>query len=621
MPIIGMSCSNIQSQEENSSSIAEQIPLNYKMLSHENLGRGVFAASLKVGKKVYSGEGTFDATKRRIYIGWRLLADDPADIGFNIYRLNEKDERILLNKTLIKEATNFIDSDVPEGDKFAYIVVPVVNGKEGKASSPYWVDCNVDSMPYKSIKLEDKFSIEKVAIADLDGDGEMDFVIKTPQGNVDPWYLYWKPSKDTYKLQAYRSTGEHMWTYDMGWAIEQGTWYSPYIVYDFNGDGKAEVVVKSGEGDPRDMSGSYENYVHEKGRGIVAKGPEYVTVLDGETGSPIAKADWIPRAPFYEVNTEHAYNFASRNQIAMAYLDGVHPHILLLRGTYNLMMVRAYRLDDNKLTKIWEWDNQKLGDKNNDYWGQGGHTTIAADVDNDGCDEVILGSCVLNNDGKELWTTGLGHCDGMFVGNILPEHPGLEIYYNLEATQLQKNGMCMVDAKTGKIIWGSNYPTEHIHGTGFCSDIDRTHPGRECYGMEIYRFEGKSKNFAVMYDSEGKIIDRDFMTTWSVFWDTDNQRELLSSEGEISDYKGEVQSEPIIEGRISAIADIYGDWREEIITSVPGELRIYSSTILTNNRHNCLLQDPIYRNYVAHASNGYYELPMTTNDIPFTSSK
>jgi len=608
--LIAACTANSQAKEKNQNPglKTKQEQLNYKLLEHENIGRGVIALPLEVGKKVYSGEGTFEADKRKVYIGWRLLASDPDNVRFNVYRQAGNGAATKLNDSPVSGSTNFVDADLPEGEKFSYWVTPIVDGKEGKASPPYPVVCNAQSKPYKSIKLTEDYTIEKIAFADLDGDGEMDFVTKYPGGNVDPWYLYWKPSPGTYKLQAYKNSGEQLWTYDMGWAIEQGTWYSPYLVYDFNGDGRAEVVVKSGESDPRNAEGK------------VLTGPEYVSVLDGMTGKTIAKADWIPREPFFEVNTEHAYNYASRNQISVAYLDGVHPHIIVLRGTYNLMMARAYRLIDNELKLVWEWDNRNLRDASNNYWGQGGHTTIAADVDGDGCDELILGSCVLDHDGTELWTTGFGHCDGMFVGDIIPERPGLEIYYNIEAGKPDGNGMCMVDAKTGEVIWGAEYPTNHIHGAGFCSDIDRTQPGRECYGVEISPFEGKRSNFAVMYNSKGEIIDRDFMTTWSVFWDTNNQRELLGN-GKIYEYKGPTILHSEIEGRIIAVADILGDWREEIITSVSGEIRIYSTTILANTRHNCLIQDPIYRSYVAHASNGYYEVPMTTYDIPFRSSR
>lgn len=583
-------------------------PLNYKLLSHDHYGRGLIAKPLKIGKKVYSGEGTFDANKRKVYVGWRLLAEDPDGISFNLYRRKDKDKFVRINVSPISNSTNYVDDNLPEGENFSYMVVPVLNGKEGVASDPYSITYSNQLQPYTSIHLTNNNEIEKVAIADLNGDGKMDFITKSPNGNVDPWYLEWVPSPDTYKIQAYTSDGKALWTYDMGWSIEQGTWYSPFLAYDLNGDGKAEVIVKSGEGDPRGKDGK------------VLTGNEYMTILDGMTGKPIARTDWIPREPFFKANSIYPYNYASRNQLLVAYLDGVHPYIIELRGTYNLMMAKAYRLEGKKLKLVWTWDNNNLRSLSNNYWGQGGHSSIAADVDGDGCDELILGSCVLDNDGKELWTTGLGHCDGMFVGDILPENPGLEIYYNVEDDCNNGNGMCLVDAKTGKILWGANYPTDHVHNTGFCSDIDRTHSGRECYGEEIYDFQGKDLNFAVAFSNKGEMIDRSFIPRLSVFWDTDNQRELLEN-GRIFDYKGPGVYNTDIEGSILAVADIVGDWREEIITSLPGEIRIYSTTILTNNRYNCLLQDPIYRNYVAEASNGYYELPMTTYDIPFRSAR
>jgi len=584
---------------------------NHQLSDRENLGRGLVAIPLEVGKKVFTGAGTttFDPAKRKVYIGWRLLASDPNKVSFNVYRQAGNGAATKLNSSPISGSTNFMDADLPDGEKFTYTVVPVSGGKEGKASPPFTILYNAASKSYKSIKLVQNETFERVAMADVDGDGETDFVIKYPGGNIDP-AVNWKPSQGTYKLQAYKSSGEHLWTYDMGWAIEQGAWYSPYLAYDFNGDGKSEIVVKSGEKDPRNKEGR------------VITGAEYISVLDGMTGKTIARADWISREPFLEMDADknRGYNYASRNQLAVAYLDGVNPHIIVLRGTYNLMMVRAYRLIGKELKLVWEWDNRSLRDASNNYWGQGAHSTAAACVDGDGRDELILGSCVLDHDGKPLWTTGLGHPDGMFVGDIIPERPGLEIYYNVEARKTDGNGMCMVDAKTGEIIWGAKFPTQHVHGTGFCSDIDRTNPGRECYGVEITPVEGKGDNFAVTYNNKGEIINRDFMSTSCVFWDSDNQREMVMK-GKIYKYKNPNALAPEIDGKVIAIADIFGDWREEIITTLPGEIRIYSTTILANTRHNCLMHDPIYRNYVAHSSNGYYHVPMTTYDIPFSSSR
>jgi hypothetical protein len=578
--------------------------LNHELLKHEKPGRGVVAYFLETGKRVFWGEGSFDEQKQKVYIGWRLLASDPSSVAFDVYRQVDDGSPVRINEKPVVNSTNFIDGDVPSGEKFTYIVKSITDRKEESTSRSYSFTRSGQPNPYISIKLKGNYDFSKIAIADLDGDGEYDYVIKHPEGNVDPWYLYWKPSPGTISLEAYKSTGEPMWTYDMGWAIEQGIWYSPYLAYDFNGDGHAEIAVKSGEQDPRDKEGK------------VQTGPEYLSILDGQTGKQIAQDAWIPREPFYEINKQYAYNYASRNQLAVAYLDGVHPHVIVLRGTYNLMIVRAYRLEGNELKLAWDWDNRKAPKS---YWGQGGHWTWAADVDKDGCDELILGSCALDHDGKELWSTGMGHNDEAYVADLIPSRPGLEIYYGMEASQTKGNGMCMVDSRTGEIIWGIDFPTHHV-SPGFCSDIDRVYPGRECYSVETVNFEGKRTNFALMHSSEGKIINQSLMpASESVFWDTDNQRELLGR-GRIFEYNGSTVFDTQVEGRVITVADFLGDWREEIITSLPGELRIYSTPILADTRHTCLMQDPIYRSNVAHISQGYNQIPMTTYDIPFQSS-
>ncbi|MBS3771733.1 MAG: silent information regulator protein Sir2 [Bacteroidales bacterium] len=545
--------------------------------------------------------------KGGIYVGWRLLARDPDGIAFNLYRNDGNGSVTKLNDHPIKNSTDYLDENAPTGEKLSYTVKPIIQGKEGDACESYEItsqDKHSDS--YLSIKLNGNDDFQKVGIADLDGKGGYDFVIKQPDTNIDPWYKYWRPSGGTYTLEAYRHDGKSLWTYDLGWSIERGIWYSPYVVYDLNGDGQAEVAVKTGEGDPRD----------EEGR--VKSGPEYLTILDGMTGQPIDQADWISRQPFYDINPPdpaspltRGYNHSSRNQLGIAYLDGEHPHLIEERGTYDLIIVRAYRLIEGSLKLVWEWDNRDAPDY---YWGQGAHWLHSADVDQDGRDEVILGSAVLDNDGTELWSTGLGHPDACYVGDLDPDRPGLEIYYVIETGQSDGNGMCMVDAKTGQIIWGIDAPTNHVHGKGLCSDIDRVHPGRECYGAE----SGHGPiDFAIMHNSKGEIIDRDLMgnSPLCVHWDEDNQRELLIG-GEIFDYRGEATYTKI-EGNVIAIADIFGDWREEIITSVEGEIRIYTSTIPANDRRNCLMQDPIYRIEVAHASMGYESVPTTTYPLPW----
>ena len=192
------------------------------------------------------------------------------------------------------------------------------------------------------------------------------------------------------------------------------------------------------------------------------------------TGRPVTRTEWPSREPF------GSYNYASRNQMCVAYLDGKTPSLVVERGTYNYITVAAYQYRKGRLRELWRWDNKHEPRR---YWGQGAHIMHAADVNGDGRDEIILGSAVLASDGKALWSTGLGHPDSVYVGHIDPSLPGLQIYYNLE-THNPRNGMRTVNARTGKILWGYDKPTVHIHSQGMCSPLDPKLPGCQCYGGE-----------------------------------------------------------------------------------------------------------------------------------------
>jgi len=563
---------------------AEQAASNGEPRSRERLDRGVIARTMAGGK---------------VYVGWRLLASDPADVGFNVYRRTAGQQPVKLNEKPIRQTTDFVDSSAKKGTEHGWFVRPVVSGEEGSQSPETRATPGDEALPYLSIKLEGDHTFQKVGIADLDGDGRYDFVLKQPDANVDPYSApgYWKRSPGTYKIEAYRHDGKSLWRLDLGWSIEQGIWYSPYVVYDLDGDGKAEVALKTGEGDPRDTDGR------------VQSGPERLTILDGLSGKPITRVDWPSRDGFREAVKDDlaAYNYYCRNQLCVAYLDGKTPSLLVERGTYNLMKLVAYQLRNGQLRELWRWDNSKEPRK---YWGQGAHWMHAADVDGDGRDEVLLGSSVIDDDGKALWSTGLGHPDHFYVGDIDPGRPGLEIYYGIEPGR-KENTMCLVDAKTGEILWGHDQPTQHVHSSGLCSDIDPAHPGSECYSGER---DFKDKRW--LRDCKGRVLsteDLGGLSPRSAYWDADPQRELVTGR-RISKYKGP-EMPPRIEGSIAAVADVLGDWREEIITSVPGELRIYTTTIPAADRRVCLMQDPIYRMDVVCAAMGYFQVPMTSYDL------
>jgi rhamnogalacturonan endolyase len=541
----------------------------------ERLGRGLVAVPIGDGK---------------VYVGWRLLETEPPEIAFNLYRRTKDAAPVKVNAAPILKTTDFTDT---AGAGAAYLVRPLLGGKEG-APSP---TVRVAAAPHIAIRLDGDHTFQKVGIADLDGDGRLDFVIKQPHNNIDPWYKYWRRSPETYKLEAYRHDGTLLWRHDLGWAIERGIWYSPYVVYDLDGDGKAEVAVKTGEGDPRDAEGK------------VQSGPEHLSVLDGLTGKLRARADWPSREPFKKMR--HGYNYASRNQMCVAYLDGKTPCLVVERGTYNIITLIAYEFHRGKLRRLWRWCNK---DETRRYWGQGAHWMHAADVDADGRDEVVIGSAVIDDNGVGLWSTGLGHPDHCYVGDIDPSRPGLEIYYGMETRQRERNGMCLVDAKTGKILWGHEGFTRHVHSRGMCSDIDARYAGSECFSTDTD--SRKKPAWSRLRTCKGKVISEDM--SWGfgplvVHWDADPQRELLRR-GRISKYGGPTLP-PRIEGRLVAVADVLGDWREEIITSVGGELRIYTTTIPAADRRACLMHDPLYRMDVVAAAMGYYQVPMTSYDL------
>ncbi len=552
-------------------------------------------AKQRVNEKINRGMLAIPNNDGQVYLGWRLLATDADGTAFNIYRSVEDTEAVKLNKKPVVATTDFIDEQpAPKGS--TYWVRPVLEGKELEPSEKALLKANAEDKTYcLSIKLQGTYGIAKLAIADLNGDGTYDFVTKWPDFSIDP---AGRPNTTglTYKLEAYLSDGTFLWRKDLGTGIEPGIWYSPYVVYDFDGDSKAEVAVKTGPEDAREPDGR------------VRKGPEWCSILDGETGEELVRVDWPPRDPRLG-----DYNRTNRNQMGVAYLDGKTPCLLVARGTYKLMMVDAYQYHNRRLEQLWHWEGD---DETPVIRSQGAHFMHSADVDEDGRDEVILGCCVLDDNGTCLWSAGLGHPDKCYVTDVDPTHPGLEIFYAIEPWHDDGMGVCLVDAKTGKTIWSIGQRTYHV-GNAMVADIDPSAPGLECWATEDskggstdrYMFCAAGKRLGTKEDVPG---DR----TW-LFWDGDLLRERISGGGRFSSsgisvakYKGPILASGI-EGKVAITADILGDWREEIITILPGELRIYTTTIPARDRRICLMQDSVYRLDVAHASTGYPQSPVT----------
>jgi rhamnogalacturonan endolyase len=513
----------------------------------------------------------------KVLLSWRMLKGDAADAAYKIRRTDgdtKESQAVLITESPCK-GTCFIDAGVKVGQRYTYRLYAAGSDKPLSAAT---VEIFEEARPYVRVKLSGNYDIKRVGVGDLDGDGAYEYIIQQPDFNTDPYQQpgYWKKSTTTYKIEAYRLDGTMLWRYDQGWSIEAGTWYAPWVVYDLDGDGKAEVYAKAGEGDPRD----------EKGQ--VTSGPEYLVKLDGMTGKIVAKCDWLTRDGFDE------YNYYQRNMLGVAYLDGKNPSLIVQRGTYRLIKIAAL---DKDLKQQWTWES--TGEKEK-YSGQGSHGTVAADIDFDGRDELVIGGAVVDEYGKGLWTLGMGHPDMVYVADIDPSHPGLEIFYGFEEKQ-KTGGLSVVDALTGTFLWKHDKPTSHIHSQGMAADILPEYPG-----MEVYAGERDTPD-RWLYSAQGKLIehlskgDLDIRALW---WDDDDYKEI-GDDGVVKKWNGPALSRTET-NRIIAVMDCLGDWREELIGWEKGELRIFSTPLPSKTSKPCLMQDRQYRLGVAAQTSGYY---------------
>lgn len=551
----------------------------------EQLNRGLVAVPAQDGKAVY--------------LSWRLLESDKSSTTFHLYREVEGKKR-RLNSKPISQTCDFTDT-TPAAEA-TYWVEAVNKGEKPQASERTAVKLD-ELKPYTSVRLQGTAKAGKVALADLNGDGTYDYIVRTPESNVDPG-MPGDTTGKTYQVSAYLSDGTHLWTHDMGPGIEPGIWYSPFVAFDFDGDGKAEVAIK----------GAGSDYVKDS-KGRVCGGSEYLLVLDGMTGKEIARADWPQRNDRYG-----NLNRQNRNQMGVAYLDGKTPYILAARGTYKLMVVDAWMLKEGQLTRAWHWD----GDEENPVVrSMGAHSMVTGDVDGDGRDEVLLGSCMLDDNGTLLWSTGLGHSDKAYLCKLRPDMEGLQVFMVSEPKNTDGRGVSVVDARSGQLIWGIGQSTFHV-GDGMVADFDPQHPGLECFASED-RKGGSTDKYLLTAD--GKKINQSNdevpgCRNW-VWWDGDLLRETFkgddnrwgagsSSHGRkqsIWKWQGDVLTDGI-EGDIVLIADLDGDWREEVVTALAGELRIYHTNHPARDRRTTLMQDALYRSYVAHRSMGYPQAPV-----------
>ncbi len=540
-----------------------------------------------------------------VYLSWRMLGSDAESIEFNLYRDGQ-----LVNGTPIIDSTNYYDSTGSANSM--YSVRAIVDGEEqaAEAAGSVW------QQPYKTVPLNrpgSQYSPNDVSAGDLDGDGDYELVVKWEPDNAKDNAQ--TGHTDNVFVDAYTLDGQRLWRIDLGRNIRAGAHYTQFLVYDFDGDGKAEVVMKTGDG-TRDGAGAVignANADYRNGEGYILTGPEYLTVFNGQTGAAMATTAYEPARGNTGDWGDTYGNRSDRFLAGVAYLDGRRPSMIISRGYYAKTMITAWDWRNGQLKRNWTFTAD--GSQNQNYRGQGAHSLSIADVDADGRDEIIFGAAAIDDNGRGLYSTGLGHGDALHVSDMDPSRPGLEVFMVHESPATYGNyGLDMHDARTGQILHGQSGEGADI-GRGLAADVDPRHEGMESWGSRgglasangqiISSAKPASMNFAVWWDGD---LLRELLNGTSVDkWDYNrgSLTNLLAAHDYGAASNNGTKSTPALS------ADIFGDWREEVILrhSANDRLLIFTTTIPTTHRLRTLMHDGQYRVAVAWQNVAYNQPP------------
>lgn len=585
------------------------------VLDPEELTRGAIATKASTG----------------YLVNWRWLINDPDDITFNVYRNDVK-----INSSPISSKTNLLDKAGKATD--TYVVEAVSNGVVIETSTATMLKNGYLDIPIKRPDSGETPSGQyeyvpgDCMVADVDGDHEYEIIMKwdpcnygeekntssTGAGQKDNSLVsYTGPVL----IDGYRMDGTHLWRIDLGKNIRAGAHYTQLMVYDLDGDGKAELACKTAPGTV-DGKGNYVLLGNDdadadyrssssSSLGTITTGPEYLTVFSGLTGEALATTHYQPAHNVIS-NSEWGDSYGNRSErylAAVAYLDGEHASLVMCRGYYTAAFLWAVDFDGKELKTKWLHSSTQGGIG---AYAEGAHTVQVADVDGDLRDEIIYGSCAIDDDGTLLYRTGLGHGDAMHVGDLMPDRPGLEVMMVHEETTA-KYGIEMHDALTGEHISGEF--TGSDVGRGVCADVDETYRGCEYWGYD--------HNF---YTAEGNIVGtKRPSANFRTYWDGDLLEEITETGiiykwGGVSKGQSAIIDMPSVYGIGTNLikytpnlqADIFGDWREEQIyydQATRSHLYIFSTPYASDYRVPCLMHDHHYRMATVWQTSAYNQPP------------
>jgi autotransporter-associated beta strand protein len=591
----------------------------------ENLGRGTLAVQ----------------TDNGIYVNWRIKGTEWFDVAYNLYRNGTK-----INSNPIAGASNYTDASGSPAS--GYKVKAVINGVEQNENQ----EVPVLEKPFVEFKLREipkiagmpdsiynVYRTNDMTAADLDGDGEYELIVK----RLNSFYNAADPflSKYHHLIEAYKTDGTCLWTINLGPNVFHHHEIN-ILAYDFDGDGKAEIVMRSSEGtidgegnkigdvanamgelipdgktDYRDIMKSNGGHTFEY------EGIEFLSLYDGETGKELDRIIHIPRQPAAQwgygtgMKGGQLAHRATKFHYGAPYLDGKKPSVFISRGIYEKIMMRTYDIVNKKFVFKWEFNS----DNNPGYSGQGNHNYVVADVDNDGCDEIVYGSMTVDNDGKGLYTTRLGHGDAIHVSDFDPYRKGLEVWACLESSP--NYGSSFRAAESGASLW--HRIAGRDMGRAMAANISNKYKGTELWDNDHMYSASERKEISLARGA----------TAFRIYWTGDLRDELASRgvqgvdpdegkwEGIISTFDDNTASWQNVltatgyftcldsKGVPCLQADLFGDWREEIVyRSLDDQsIRIYTTTYPTEHRIYTLMHDMQYRQAVAWQMCGYNQPP------------
>jgi rhamnogalacturonan endolyase len=571
----------------------------------ERLDRGVVA--------IHTQDGNF--------VSWRLLGQEDAATTFNLYRDGKR-----LNDAPLA-ATNFVDKGAAASASYSVRAVRG-NAEAGEDAKPVaaW------QQPFLTIPLRKpadgvtpdgvaySYQVNDGSAADLDGDGRYELLVKWQPTNAKD-NSHSGHTGSTY-IDAYRLDGSFMWRIDLGKNIRAGAHYTTFLAYDFDGDGRAEVMMKTADGSVdghgKVIGDAKADYRNDKG--FILAGPEFLTVFDGRSGAALATTNYLPaRGGDGAAWGDNRGNRVDRFLGGVAYLDGKQPSAVFARGYYTRAVLAAWDWRDGKLTQRWVFDSDTPG--NGEAAGQGAHWMAVADADGDGRDDIVYGAATIASSGKLMYSSNLCHGDALHVTKHDPSLPGLQVFMVHESPKCYRgNGAAMRDAATGKVLWG--IPSTIDVGRGICMDIDAAHPGNECWaaiggitnptgglynakGQQISAVRPRAYNFGLWWD--GDLLRESLDGTKIEKWNPQAQRlDLLLDAAPLrAASNNSTKANPVLS------ADLLGDWREEVVwrSNTDDALLVFSTTVPTTHRLPTLMHDAQYRVQVAAQNAGYNQPP------------